>query len=319
MAVMSKNKWIRCSAVLVVLFAACEWGSRALLGLGSPPLYVTHPAIEYMLRPDQDVMRFGNRYTVNQYGMRSEPLSKTKDGLRIMVFGDSVVNGGGLTDQKDLATTLLKAHLKDRGIANVEVGNISAGSWGPGNWSAYAGEYGFFEADIVVLVISSHDATDNPTYAPLDRDHPTRAPHFAAEELFERYLFGGLRKAMAKASSQFRRPSAMEPVGAEVRGLADLRSFLEAALAVTKRVIVIQNLTLQELRSKPDAGYYQIGTVCESLGIHPASLGEYYRKALQSGDSPYRDNIHPNAAGQHILAEAIEDQLDRVQTAILSE
>ncbi len=309
-------KWV---GMFVLLLASCEWGARALLGLGSPPLYVGHPAIEYMLRPDQDVVRFGNRYIVNQYGMRSEPLSQKKAGLRIMIFGDSVVNGGGLTDQNDLATSLLKEHLKHRGMTNAEVGNISAGSWGPGNWAAYADAYGFFEADVIVLVVSSHDAADNPKYGPLDRDHPIRAPHFAAEELFERYLFGGLKKTAARMFSRLQPPTAQEPEGAEVQGLTNLRAFLAAALAATNRVIVIQNLTLQELRSNPDPGYYQIRSVCEELGVKPVSLGEYYRKAMLNGDSPYRDNIHPNTVGQHILAKAIEDRLDMMRPSILSE
>ena len=45
--------------------------------------------------------------------MRSEPFSQKKSGneLRIMVFGDSVVNGGNLIDQEQLATSILKNKL----------------------------------------------------------------------------------------------------------------------------------------------------------------------------------------------------------------
>ncbi len=65
----------------------------------------------------------------------------------------------------------------------IVVGNISAGSWGPGNWLAYAEEYGFFDADVIVLVISSHDIEDNPTYQKLNQyTHPTRRPIFALWE-----------------------------------------------------------------------------------------------------------------------------------------
>ena len=183
---------------LVALAAVCllavsgEWWARAVLGLGDPPLSITHPRIEYLYAPNQDVRRFGKRFFVNDYSMRSAPLAARKgaDERRVLVFGDSVVNGGNLTDHQDLATTRL-AHdlLPFAGGNKVVVGNVSAGSWGPGNWLAYSQTYGFFEADVVVLVASSHDVADNPTFAPLDPNtHPTRKPLLALTEGLTRYL-----------------------------------------------------------------------------------------------------------------------------------
>ena len=75
--------------------------------------------------------------------MRYEDVPFPKDDeFRVICFVDSVLNGGSLTDQKDLATTLLEKKLKEV-TPDAYVGNISAGSWGPGNWRAYADEYGF--------------------------------------------------------------------------------------------------------------------------------------------------------------------------------
>jgi hypothetical protein len=133
----------------VVGFALVLVGGEAFaryrLGLGTPPLSMTHPKIEYMYQPNQDVYRFGNHFIVNQYGMRSLPFPQKKQDqneYRIMVFGDSVLNGGNLTDHQALATTLLADRLSQESSKKVIVGNISAGSWGPGNWLAYAQEYG---------------------------------------------------------------------------------------------------------------------------------------------------------------------------------
>lgn len=64
-----------------------------------------------------------------------------------MMFGDSVLNGRNLTDHQSLATTILRTTWKEEFSSDFIVGNISAGSWGPGNWLAYAKEYGFFDAD----------------------------------------------------------------------------------------------------------------------------------------------------------------------------
>ncbi len=57
--------------VLLCGVAMAELFSRSILGLGDPPLYVADPQIEYMLLPEQDVLRFGNRILVNQWGMRT--------------------------------------------------------------------------------------------------------------------------------------------------------------------------------------------------------------------------------------------------------
>jgi hypothetical protein len=166
------------AGILIILFgfgSAAEWFARARLGLGNPPLSVTHPTIEYLFKPNQDVLRFGNRVRINAYGMRSDdfPTNKAQDEFRVLVFGDSVLNGGNLTDQKELATELLSVRLEQALERPVVVGNVSAGSWGPGNWLGYAREYGFFDADAVVLLISTHDYRDNPTFEPLNRyTHP---------------------------------------------------------------------------------------------------------------------------------------------------
>lgn len=61
---------------LAISLVGGEVVARFVLGLGDPPLSVAHPTIEYLLKPNQVVHRFGNRYLVNQYGMQSEPLPK---------------------------------------------------------------------------------------------------------------------------------------------------------------------------------------------------------------------------------------------------
>jgi len=50
-----------------------------LIGFGSPPLSVTHPNIEYMFAPNQDVMRFHRRVFYDAWGMRSDPVEQIKN------------------------------------------------------------------------------------------------------------------------------------------------------------------------------------------------------------------------------------------------
>lgn len=287
-----------------------EMVARHFLGLGTPPLSVLHPSIEYMLKPNQDVYRFGNRFIVNQFGMRAEPFAskKRKDEFRVMVFGDSVLNGGNLTDQDDLATSLVKVLLTKGGYENVVIGNISAGSWGPGNWLAYAKEYGFFDADVVVLLISSHDYADNPTFQPLDKNtHPTVTPVSALLEGVERYLprylpIWGVRSDPGRSDKLELAVSDREAQ----RGLEDLKSFLALAKEKSRTVVVLQHLEKSEIdEGSVKLGHRYIKAVCNQLGITPMSLEPYFRRSIESGANPYRDDIHPNERGQHLIAEAI--------------
>ena len=285
--------------------------ARHVLGLGTPPLYAPHPKIEYMLKPNQDLYRFGKHIVVNQYGMRTEPFSgpKEPDEFRLMVFGDSVLNGGSQTDHADLATSMEKDRLISAGYKNVIVGNISAGSWGPGNWLAYAKEYGFFDADIIALVISSHDYADNPTFLPLDRNtHPTVRPVSALLEGVERYLPRYLPHVDARNNPTETDRFPAEGNEREVqRGLEDLRNFLVLAQEKSRTVLVLQHLEKSEIdKGSANPGYKRIKAVCNQLGIIPISLEPYFRRSIESGANPYRDNIHPNEVGQRLIAEAIK-------------
>ena len=305
----------------VVAIVSGEIFARYYLGLGTPPLSITHPIIEYMFKPNQDVMRFGNHLIFNQYGMRTVPFDARKadnDEFRIMVFGDSVLNGGNQTDHAALATTLIQERLKER--QKVVVGNISAGSWGPGNWLAYANEYGFFDADIVVLVISSHDYADNPTFEVLNENtHPTKNPVSAILEGITRYLPRYLPQFDASGavseSDRFEKKPSKEEV---LKGIRDLKNLLELARKSSAYVMVLQHWEKSELEiGVPKDGYQQIQRVCESTGVSCISLEPYFSQAIKNGDNPYRDNIHPNQMGQKLIADAFFENLPNLPNKAL--
>lgn len=303
-------------ALLILAIAAsaiAEAGARFMLGLGDPPLSIAHPSIEYMYRPNQDARPFGNHFVVNEYGMRSEsfPKAKTAAELRIMVFGDSVVNGGNLTDHDNLATTLLGRRLEQTSGRKVLVGNISAGSWGPGNWLAYAREYGFFDADWVVLVISSHDAADNPTFAPLDpHTHPQAKPLLALMEGATRYLPRYLPKLGARSAPAPERDTEHERVALR-QGLSDLAEFLDLASAQTSHVLLALHAEREEIgsgRFKP--GHAEIERLASARQIPVVELFPAFAVAMRRGENPWRDNIHPNEVGQRLIASVLEKSLE---------
>lgn len=285
--------------------AVCRWG----LGMGTPPLSVAHPSIEYLMKPDQDLRRFGNRVRINALGMRSEPFpaGKDVDEYRVLVYGDSIAYGGAQIDQADLAATLMEPDLAAQLGRPVRVGNVSATSWGPGNWLAYAREYGFLDADALVLVLSSHDAYDVPTFGPLDpREHPTRQPLSALTEVLGVYLLSSLRRHIAPSSAEHlvADPEHMRKQAA--RALADLASFLQLAAQAVPRVVVVQHLSREELaRGTLDAGAAWIEAVCQRSGVPLVSMRPYLNESVQGGADPFLDELHPSAAGQAALARAI--------------
>ena len=299
-------------ATVAILIGAGELFARYVLGLGDPPLSLAHDQIEYLFKPNQDVMRFGHRIIINAYGMRTENFPKAKPAgeFRVMVFGDSVLNGGNLLDHSTLATTLLSKRLSDALERPVVVGNISAGSWGPGNWLAYAQEYGFFDADIVMLVISSHDYADNPTFAPLNPlTHPQERPWSALWEGVTRYLPRYLPRISAAPPAEVQEIPTTVTSKAIDRGLSDLRQFLTLAINSGATVLVAQYPDREEIANGYAEGYQRIKHLVETLGIDIFPLDPGIRAALDRGENPYRDGIHANDLGQALLATASFDRL----------
>lgn len=160
-------------------------------GFCSAPLYIEDPDYEYIYAPNQTVRRFGNTIRTNSLSMRNEELSPS-DTVTVLLIGDSVVNGGSLTDNAELASTLLEKRLSAELDKRVRVLNISAGSWGPDNSAAYLRKHGVFNAKAIGLVASSHDAYDIMTHAPqvgIDPNLPDKQFRIAIVELWSRYIY----------------------------------------------------------------------------------------------------------------------------------
>jgi lysophospholipase L1-like esterase len=309
----SKKFWIGVGVSGLGIVVASELFARLVLGLGSPPLSMSHPTIEYMFKPNQDVYRFGNRFIVNQYGMRTEPFEQNLSSnrqLRVMIFGDSVLNGGNLTDHRSLATTILARTWEDKFETDVIVGNISAGSWGPGNWLGYAKEYGFFDANAIIVVLSSHDFNDNPNFKPLNPDtHPQNPPILAIFEGITRYLPRYLPDFGSSSSQPAKTNRTKE---ATSQGIDDLSAFLKLAQQKTSHVFVFQYPSRQEAETgQKEEGYAQIRDLCTKLDVPVFSMHSTFHSSLQKGKELYRPNdpIHPNEAGQKLIADEIRKNI----------
>ena len=295
------------SSLAVVGELFCKY----ILGLGTPPLSITHPTIEYLFKPNQNVRRFDNRIIINQYGMRSDNFLSQKQSTndyRIMIFGDSVINGGNLTDHNNLATTIIQNKLQKSTDNPILVANISAGSWGPGNWLAYAKEYGFFGADRIILVISSHDYADNPSFKPLNPNtHPQKKPVFATQEAVTRYLPRFLSKIFEQINPPQEIDEIPKPNPEAIRqGLHDLEEFLSIAKNTNIDVSIIQYWDKAEVQTgNLQIGNQKIKQIAQKLDISVFQTGEIFQEAYQNREEPFRDNIHPNNKGQELLSEVM--------------
>ncbi|WP_414623411.1 hypothetical protein [Calothrix sp. CCY 0018] len=126
-------KILNSNFVLNVVFVT-EATLRLALGQGLPVLSQADSDNLYRFQPNQKIYRFGKNIEYNQYSQRSEPITieKPQGKLRILMVGDSVLNGGNFIDQNQIISELFEKKL----IASAhpaEVLNASAGSWGIGN------------------------------------------------------------------------------------------------------------------------------------------------------------------------------------------
>jgi len=292
-------------ACLIAALTVGEFVSRFVLGLGDPPLSVTHPTIEYMFKPSSEFHRFGNYFRTNEYGMRSGefPKEREKNEIKILVLGDSVPNGGNLTDQNELATEILKENVRSLVSVPVQVGNISAGTWSPPNLLAYVEEFGTFDADVAVIILNKGDMFDFPTYAALNpKTHPTDKPISAFGELLSRYL---APRVLALLPSLGESAVQATPTDTERKNCTpELSELMELFTEEYIPVYLIYHPSEDEISPDgsftPKGGYPVISEFSKGT-LH--SFASIYGESVRNGDYPYRDHYHPNTIGQKLMAE----------------
>jgi len=177
------------SVILSELFLRIKWG------FGNPLIYIADPEIGYLLAPNQFTKRNGNLIYINSYFMRSGDISegKNKDIFRIMLLGDSIVNGGWWTAQENTLSSLLEQAISLNKLNHnkIEVLNVSANSWGARNELAYLEKYGTFSSDVLILVLNTDDLF---SFAPSSiqvgkaLNYPDKKPLLALEEFLKKVL-----------------------------------------------------------------------------------------------------------------------------------
>ncbi len=171
--------------VFLILCIGLEIGLRLIMDIGEKPLYEANTVYEYAPKPNQDLTRFHHHYQTNAYGMRSKPINK-KDKKRILLFGDSVLNGGTDIDQSDILPYVLADLLTSHYHDSIGVYAASAGSWGVENAYGFLTEKIDFDFDAICLVFSGHDYHDNMHHRPVvgkEPAWPDQQPFLAITDL----------------------------------------------------------------------------------------------------------------------------------------
>ena len=204
--------------IFILLVIGLEFTLKGVFGLGRPLLYVADPHIGYRVAPNQNLRRFGNRIRINQFSMRNDPITpeRSPQTLRLLMVGDSLVNGVLWTDQDQILTALVQREAEKLllpqfpALKTIEVLNVSAGSWGPRNQLAYLHQFGCFQSQALILVLNTDDffsRLPNPEIVGKNPNYPDRNPPLALAELGQQFW----RRIPAKFKFGFAPPVQYSP------------------------------------------------------------------------------------------------------------
>jgi hypothetical protein len=309
--------WRTISIATLALVGTGEGIARFGLGLGDPPLIVRDATIDYLFRPGMTYQRFGNRIAYNSVSMRAREPRRPPSAceLRVLVLGDSIINGGSETDQKALATTIAETILASELKRDIWIGNISAGGWGPANLKAYIEKYGWFDAHAVVLVVNTLDIVQTMEFMPdLGPQFPTHKPASALVEGMTRYLPRYLPFAIqaeqedeqaapgVPADTPPGTPNARQPEEALIWLISQARSHDVTPL-------VIHHKMKDETPGLPNGDWRvaagaKLRAVVGDAGADYLDFGTITHQGRKRGRI-YRDYIHLTIEGQALLAEAM--------------
>ena len=287
---------------------------RKVIGLGTPPLYTSYEGMEYKLKPNQDITRFGNRVVINNASMRT---SNDIQGMpesgksRVLIFGDSVLWGGSQLDQEDIATSLLSKKLKD----NYEIFNVSAGGWGPGNWYEYIKENGLFNANKVVFIMNSVDLTDMPNRLKNmpNLNRPTTNPPSALVELLTRYLSPRIQNFAKKIAPIKQDQTTTDQTLAISDGSIVLNQTIDLIEKSGVELSAVQFWNRKELINElPERRHKITQEIFANRGVNTVQSLTHFKKCSSKLSNLFTDGIHPyTKMGQKCLALALEDAITK--------
>lgn len=307
MSFLLKRRPFAASAVVVLASLALVELSLRGLGFGHPLLYRAS-ASGYEVAPDQSLSRLFKTVKYNSYGLRNDPVARepAEGGRRILCLGDSITYGGSQVDNSGTYPEKLRALLP-----GAEVLNASAGGWSVVNELKWLVDHGTFGSHAIVLEVGENDLFQPFVDASLLDRHPsfpTRPPTFATAEVVTRYVLPrlGLGQPVADPGAA---GSRLDPEAA--------RETLDAVEQIHHYATAHgAGLTILYIDPAEPSDDPQVVAARDRLfaWADRASV-PLVRPELGKRRSPDRklffDALHPDAAGNEIIAEELAKVLSR--------
>ncbi|WP_425428914.1 SGNH/GDSL hydrolase family protein [Aphanothece hegewaldii] len=300
--------------ILVTIVALLEGGLR-YIGFGNPLLYQADGEMGYLLAPNQKVRRMNNRIWINEYSMRSDPIEKKRpeNTLRILLIGDSIANGGWWTDQHETISSLLEKQLKNPKLSQynqIQVLNASANSWGPRNQLAYLKRYGFFESQVVILLLNTDDffsGMPNSEAVGKDINYPDHKPALAINELYRRYF----------PSPEPQKDNTPKPQEKDIVGinLAAIKEIYQVCQANNAQLIIAMTPLLQEVEQSSkefqQRAKNRLMELAKTESIFYLDFLPRF-KQIEPPKSIYRDRIHITPEGNKIVSKYLSEKIEKI-------
>ncbi len=297
-------------AALIVI----ELTLRLAFGFGNPVLSQADSDTGYRFQPNQKIFRFGKEIDYNQYSQRSEPITPEKPHgkLRILMTGDSVLNGGNPTDQYQTITELFESKLSKSGHP-AEILNASAGSWGIGNQLGYLRKFGMFSSDAIILQIGTHDLTQPTSTSERvghDPNYPNQKPLLAIQEVWSRYAWPQLSAKFGIGTPSIEIPlsSPTEIERQFQQNMEMLKVIIKEAHANKARVFVLFTPNREDLIPKPQIPKYksEFLQLLNSLQVPVIDTHRAWSTLPQKTVATYfRDGVHISVAGNQAVADLL--------------
>ena len=212
-------------------------------------------------------------------------------------------------DQAEIATSILGIKLKE----DYEIYNVSAGSWGPGNWNQFIKENGLFNADQIIFLVNSYDLIDIPN--PLTKINnlmPGSNPPFATWELVNRYALPRIESYLAKIIKENKKQNTINNNLMISEGESNLNQSIDLVNDSGADLTAVQFWDRREFLSEsPDKNHSIIKNLFSDRKVNTVQSLPIFKNCSNQESDLFVDNIHPSREGQKCLALVLENAIQR--------